>query len=215
MLQFLHVGQRLGEKWLFADLSLEVRAGELVWLSGNRGSGKSALIDLALGLVAPTAGSVLISGASLSRAGFAERQRIRRGIGLVQDSSADETVPAESWFALGPWCAGQPWERSLGAAREFLGRAGMLQSACLPFSEFSRGERALLTAGRALARRPHLLLVDWPGFFEDPLPKWLAEDFRKFLADGGAMMVTGGPEGEAAEWGGRTVPLDAPEGALK
>lgn len=211
MLQFLHVGQRLGEKWLFADFSLEVRGGELAWLEGNRGSGKSALVDLALGLIAPTAGSVLVNGASLSRAGFADRQRIRRGIGLVRDTSADETVPAESWFALGPWCAGQPWERSLGAAHDFLGKAGMLASARLPFSEFSRGERALLTAGRALARHPHLMLVDWPGFFEDPLPAWFAGEFRRFLADGGVMLVTGGPEGEAAEWGGRTVSLDAPE----
>jgi len=210
VLQYLHVGKKLGEKWLFADISLEVKAGELVWLEGTSGSGKSVLFDMALGFAAPTAGNVFVNGTSPARAGFHARQQLRRGISLVRDDEVDDRDPVATWLALGPWCAGQLWERSCGASREALEKASLTGAAGLPFCELSRGERAALSGARALARRPHLLLVDWPNFFGTSLPGWLADDLRKYLSEGGACLVAGGPEGKAAEWGGRSVQMELP-----
>lgn len=58
----LNVSCRRGEEWLFRDFSFSIQPGELVWLRGQNGSGKTSLLRIAAGLSRPEGGTVTVSG---------------------------------------------------------------------------------------------------------------------------------------------------------
>jgi len=208
MLQYLHVGKKAGDKWLFADFNCEVRGGEVAWLDGGPGAGKSVLIDMAIGIDSPTTGAVFVDSASISKAGFSALQRIRRGISLVRDDDRFDLISAVEWMELGLWCAGKNREQTHAFAREAVSRSGLRDLSDVPFCNLSGGQRAALSLSRALARKPHLMLIDWPGIFDFAFPPHLAEDFRQFISDGGAVLATGKPGGPEFDISGRAVSLD-------
>lgn len=71
------------------DVSLTLRAGEIVGLAGVSGSGQNLLLDVLAGLVAPTTGVVEQDGTALTAAGA-----LRAGIAWIPEERADALVPA-------------------------------------------------------------------------------------------------------------------------
>ena len=209
MLQYLHVGKKAGEKWLFADFNCEVRGGEVAWLEGGPGAGKSVLVDMAIGMDVPTTGAVFVDSASISKTGFAALQRIRRGISLVRDDDRFDVLSAAEWTEVGLWCGGRNREQTRTFSREAVSRAGLRDLTDIPFCGLSGGQRAALSLSRALARKPHLLLLDWPGLFDPAFPPQLVLDFRQFITDGGAVLATGKLGGPASDIHSRAIPLDS------
>ncbi len=65
------------------ELSLDVRAGEVVGIAGVDGNGQAELIAAITGLAAPESGRILLKGTDITRAGI--KDRIRRGMGHVPD----------------------------------------------------------------------------------------------------------------------------------
>jgi ABC-type methionine transport system ATPase subunit len=208
MLQYLHVGKKAGEKWLFADFNCEIRGGESAWLEGVAGAGKSVLVDMAIGMDVPTTGAVFVDSASISKSGFAALQRIRRGISLVRDDDRFDVISSVEWMELGLWCGGKNREQTRTFAREAVSRAGLRDLSDVAFCDLSGGQRAALSLSRALARKPHLMLFDWPGIFDFTWPAQLAVDLRQFIADGGAMLSTGKPGGQVSDLHSRAVSLE-------
>ena len=74
---------RYGPVHALRDVSLEVRAGELVALIGANGAGKSTLLRAIAGLVAPAAGRVALDGRDVT--GQAPEAMIRAGVALVPE----------------------------------------------------------------------------------------------------------------------------------
>ena len=74
MIQLDHVTKRYGDKLAVHDLSLHVRAGELLVLLGPNGAGKTTTLKMVTGLLRPTSGSVRIAGQDISRDGCTARQ---------------------------------------------------------------------------------------------------------------------------------------------
>ena len=137
------------------DISLEIRAGELLALLGQSGSGKSTILRLMAGLTAPTQGSVLSHGAPL------------RGI------NASLSVVFQS-VALYPWLTVQEnvkvgvVRRRLGAREaqeeidrvlELIGLSGYENA--YP-KQLSGGMRQRVGFARALVARPEVLCMDEP-----------------------------------------------------
>jgi ABC-2 type transport system ATP-binding protein len=58
------LGKRYGREWALRDCTLSVPAGCVTGLVGPNGAGKTTLISLAVGLIRPTAGTVLVAGES-------------------------------------------------------------------------------------------------------------------------------------------------------
>ena len=208
MLQYLHVGKKAGEKWLFADFNCEIRGGEVAWLEGGPGAGKSVLVDMAIGMDVPTTGAVFVDSASISKSGFAALQRIRRGISLVRDDDRFDVISTVEWMELGLWCGGKNREQTRAFAREAVSRAGLRDLSDVPFCDLSGGQRAALTLSRSLARKPHLVLIDWPGIFDLNFPPQLIVDFRQFITEGGAVLMTGKPGGQLSDVHARAVSLE-------
>lgn len=67
-LKFDKVGFRYGDElpWIFRDLDLTIERGTSIGISGTTGRGKSTLLDLIMGLLSPTSGSVKVDGVELS-----------------------------------------------------------------------------------------------------------------------------------------------------
>jgi len=72
---------------------LEVAAGEIVAVAGVQGNGQTELAHAVLGLVEPTAGSVLLDGTDLT--GTSVRDRLRAGLGFVPEDRSTDGVIAD------------------------------------------------------------------------------------------------------------------------
>ncbi|MCA3555809.1 ABC transporter ATP-binding protein [Aestuariivirga sp.] len=159
-----------GRLEVFRDLNLTVRAGEIVALVGQSGSGKSSLLHIAGLLEGPTAGEVFIAGQNCSKLGDLARTRIRRiGIGfvyqfhhLLPEFSALENVMMPQLIG------GAQKPAAKDRARELLTRLGLEPRLEHRPSELSGGEQQRVAIARALANRPLLLLADEPTGNLDP-----------------------------------------------
>jgi ABC-2 type transport system ATP-binding protein len=160
------LGKRYGRRWALRDCTLEIPAGKVVGLVGPNGAGKTTLLHLAVGLLAPTSGSISVLGgrpaegpAQLGRVGF-----------VAQDTPVYARMSVDKHLRMGAYL-NPNWDREVAASRiEQLGldprqRAGSL----------SGGERAQLALCLAIAKRPELLVLDEPVASLDPLAR------REFL----------------------------------
>ncbi|MCX7350365.1 MAG: ABC transporter ATP-binding protein [Alphaproteobacteria bacterium] len=155
---------------VFKDLNLTVRAGEIVALVGQSGSGKSSLLHIAGLLEAPTAGEVFIAGQNCAKLDDKARTRIRRiGIGfvyqfhhLLPEFSAVENVMMPQLIA------GSTRPAAKDRARDLLTRLGLEPRLEHRPTELSGGEQQRVAIARALANRPLLLLADEPTGNLDP-----------------------------------------------
>lgn len=145
------------------DVSLHVRKGELVFLTGHSGAGKSTVLRLVQMAERPTEGEVRVSGFSSARTRPREIPRLRRRLGVVfqdfrllRDRTAEENVG----FALEV-----TGTRRAGIAprvQRLLAQVGIAHKAQSFPDELSGGERQRVAIARALANDPLVLLADEP-----------------------------------------------------
>ncbi len=165
--QGLTVGYR--KKPVLQDLSLSLKAGELVSLIGVNGSGKSTLLRTLAGLQLPLAGEIHIGEHALTEMSSAERARNisvvltgRPGIGLLD---------VRTLISLGR----QPWTNHLGRMSEedhrkvqlAMEHTGTTAFASRAISALSDGELQKVLIARALAQDTPLMLLDEPTAFLD------------------------------------------------
>ena len=145
-----------------------VDAGEQVALIGKSGGGKTTLLHLIAGLLAPDTGSIKIDGVELTKLSEQGRDRFRAGaIGYVFQTfnllpafSALENVRLGMTFGLG--------RQPLARAAELLDRVGLADRANYKPSQLSVGQQQRVSIARALAGQPKLLLADEPTANVDP-----------------------------------------------
>jgi putative ABC transport system ATP-binding protein len=146
------------------DVDLRVERGELVAIRGRSGSGKTTLLSLIGGLDRPTAGRVLVDGASVSDMGQDALVQLRRrkigfifqAFGLLSILSAAENVEVPLRLV-----AADPRVREERVA-VLLQLVGLGERARHRPHELSGGEQQRVAIARALANRPDLLLADEP-----------------------------------------------------
>ena len=141
-------------------VSLNLRVGEVTAICGPNGAGKSSLLSCLAGLIAPSAGRVLLDGAALSAV---QPQARARALGyLPQTPKVAWDVSVETLAGLGRL----PWRT--GAAADALAIEAALSALDLqafahrPVAQLSGGERARALLARVLAGTPRWLLADEP-----------------------------------------------------
>ncbi len=142
---------------------LAVAAGEMHCLAGRSGSGKTSILRVAAGLVAPTAGEVSWAGeriTGLSDDEITARRRttvgyVDQGGVLVSGLTAIENV-------LLPAVPARASRRLAGAARELLDQLGVAGRATSFPERLSGGERQRVAFARALLLEPPIIMADEP-----------------------------------------------------
>lgn len=153
-----------GERTVLREVSLAVRAGELVGLIGPNGSGKSTLLRVLLGILPPDAGEVRLGAQCI--AALNRREIARRATLTVQDTRVDFDFTVRDIVAMGRaphlrrLCAEQASDRA--AIREALRATNTQSLVHRPITELSGGERQRVHLARALAQETNLLLLDEP-----------------------------------------------------
>jgi phosphonate transport system ATP-binding protein len=159
------------------EVSLTVRAGEVVVLLGLSGSGKSTLLRHVDGLQPVMTGAVHVLGTDVGAAPGAELRRLRRRIGfvfqqfhLVGSLTVLENVCTGALGRLrGPRLGLPTYPRQVRReALAHLDRVGLLRQAFQRADTLSGGQQQRVAVARALMQRPEILLADEPVASLDP-----------------------------------------------
>ncbi|TKA12718.1 metal ABC transporter ATP-binding protein [Actinacidiphila oryziradicis] len=158
---------RVGGRTLWSGVDLDVGAGEFVAVLGPNGVGKSTLVKVLLGVLAPADGEVRVLGERPGQAG----QRVGY---LPQRRSFDASLRMRGTDIVRLGWDGDRWGVPLpgrsGARRKAAGEriaevielVGASAYANRPIGQCSGGEQQRLLIAQALVRRPELLLLDEP-----------------------------------------------------
>jgi ABC-2 type transport system ATP-binding protein len=175
------LGKQYRRRWALSDCTLSIPAGHVVGLVGPNGAGKTTLLHLAVGLLAPTTGTIEVLGgqpadsqAQLARVGF-----------VAQDTPTYSSLTVADHLRLGAHL-NPGWDAKLARSRieqldlDPAQRAGKL----------SGGQRAQLALTLAVAKRPELLILDEPVASLDPLARReFLQSLMEFTAEHEASVV--------------------------
>ncbi len=190
MIRFENVDKWFGPLQVLADVSGEVRRGEVKVLVGPSGSGKSTLIRTVTRLERIQGGRVLVDGADIAARGL-DINRLRQRVGFV--FQAYNLFPHLS--ALGNITLGLTRLRGLSraAARERameeLARVGLTEKAHEMPGLLSGGQRQRVAIARSLAMDPEVMLFDEPTSALDPEMVGEVLAAMKRLAANGMTMI--------------------------
>jgi signal transduction histidine kinase len=163
MLELSGVTVDFGERAALADVDLRVEAGELVVLSGEPGSGKTALVRCIGGDLAPDSGEIRMDGRVVS-SGL--RAAARCGIAVVwQDLAFCADLDVANNLLLGRETRAQllSGARFHAAAAQQLAELGIeVKDTEQIAGRLPAGQQRLLALAMALARKPRLLVLDEP-----------------------------------------------------
>jgi ABC-type lipoprotein export system ATPase subunit len=154
-------GKKSGKVEVLHDVSLELRSGDLVLLTGASGAGKTTLLNLLAALDHPDKGEILVDGVDVARLWRSAAARYRNErIGMVFQSYnlLPQLTAVEN--VLLPMIP----RRRLDPARAFqlLDAVGLASRSKHRPPELSGGEQQRVAIARALANDPPLLLADEP-----------------------------------------------------
>lgn len=165
MVQAFHVSKqydRVGRPAL-ADVNLELRRGEFVFLTGPSGAGKTTLLKLLFMAEQPSEGQILVNGRNLSSLRPYQIPHLRRQIGVVfQDFKLvnNRTVHENVAYAL--YVVGLPEVDIRRRVFRVLKGVGLFHKANVLPPKLSGGEQQRVAIARALVNDPVLLLADEP-----------------------------------------------------
>jgi ABC transport system ATP-binding/permease protein len=171
------------------DVALLARPGELVAVIGASGTGKSTLLAVLAGLLAPTSGDGTVAGADVRMPAPERARRIGTGrVGYVpqRDSLHGElTVQQELRFAVELRHVADSEAR----IHEVLGALGIDELRLRRIRELSGGERKRVNVAVELLAAPDVLLLDEATTGLDPGHERDLTRYLRTLADGGAAIV--------------------------
>jgi lipooligosaccharide transport system ATP-binding protein len=202
--------KRFGEgaeaKDVLRGLDLRLRPGECFALLGPNGAGKTTTLRCALGLTAPSAGSIHLCGLPVPEQ--AREARARVGVVPQIDSLDPDFTCAENLIVFAGYFGIRESEIR-PRIPELLAFAGLEGKDKARIQSLSGGMKRRLTLARALVNKPQLLLLDEPTTGLDPQARHLIwERLRRLTAEGTTILLTTHFMDEAERLADRLAILD-------
>jgi branched-chain amino acid transport system ATP-binding protein len=185
LLEVKSLNSYYGDSHILFDVDLRVETHEVVALLGRNGAGKSTTLKSLMGMLHPRSGAVVFDGEDV--AGRKAHVIAKKGMQLVPEArrifgslSVEENIVLAQLTAEDAWPLERIYEMFPRLAQRRRSRG----------TDLSGGEQQMLAIGRALVRRPKLLLLDEP--FEGLAPVIvhdLMDACRKLVAEGQTIVL--------------------------
>lgn len=191
MIQFEHVSKCFPAGDALKDLSFSIGQGEMTFLTGHSGAGKSTVLKLIALMERPTEGQILMEGFSLNRLKQKQIPYLRRRMGIVlqnprllQDRNVFNNV------ALPLVILGLSYQDIKRRVRAALDKVGLLSKEKAFPEELSSGEQQRVGIARAVVHKPKLILADEPtGNLDPALSLEIMRLFELFKQVGTSLLI--------------------------
>lgn len=161
--ELVDVSKRFTAALALDRVSVTIAAGPHTSILGPSGCGKSTLLRLLAGLDAPTAGSILLDGRTISTIGRIVLPPEKRGVAMVfQDLALWPNLTTRENIALGLAGARLTRQELCRRIQEALDLCGIADVADRLPGQLSGGQQQRTALARAIALRPRFLLLDEP-----------------------------------------------------
>jgi lipopolysaccharide export system ATP-binding protein len=173
-----HIAKRYKGRRVLNDVSLTVHRGEAVGLLGPNGAGKTTCFYCITGLIQPDGGSIYLDGQDIT--GLPMYRRARLGIGyLPQEASIFRGLTVEQNILAVLEAVEDDRQQREHDLESLLAEFSITHLRRVPAMALSGGERRRCEIARALACRPHFILLDEPLAGIDPIA---VSDIRDLVA---------------------------------
>src|SRR5262252_6194184 len=171
MISFRHVKKSFGDKTVLRDVSFDVQDGEVFFIIGQSGVGKSVLIKHLIGLLYPDGGEIWLDGEEISRFDEKAMYPVRKKCAMVFQHSTlfDSMTCAENVALPLRKHRGMNDDEAFAEAKRLLARVGMLDFADALPAALGDGMRKRVAIARALSLEPRYVLFDEPTTSLDPV----------------------------------------------
>uniref|UniRef100_UPI004056D79B cell division ATP-binding protein FtsE n=1 Tax=Candidatus Electronema sp. TaxID=2698783 RepID=UPI004056D79B len=174
-----------------ADVSLRIRRGEMIFLTGQSGAGKTTLLRMLCGIDRPDKGYIEIAGSDLSRISDNELQKLRRRIGVAyQDFKLlpDKTVAQNIAYSMEVSYRSRQF--IISRTKQLLTELGLMDKLDALAGKLSRGEQQRVSIARAVANEPELILADEPtGNLDAETAGLVMQLFRRCNEEGVTLLI--------------------------
>jgi phospholipid/cholesterol/gamma-HCH transport system ATP-binding protein len=191
VISFVNVKKSFGDKPILRGVSFDVRQGEVFFIIGSSGVGKSVLIKQLVGLLSPDEGQIFLDGEDITAFGERQMYAVRKKCAMVFQHSTlfdsmtcaqNVALPLRKHRGLGP-------EDALVEARKRLERVQMEQYASSYPAELGDGMRKRVAIARALTLEPRYILFDEPTTSLDPVSARRIDRLIRELGDLGVTSI--------------------------
>jgi len=191
-------------------ITFRVDAGEMVFLTGRSGAGKSTVLKLIALLERPTRGTVVVNGKNTHTLKSRHIPAFRRRIGVVfQDHKLLADRPVYDNVALPLIVADTPFKEIDKRVRASLDQVGLLGKEKMSPLELSVGEQQRVGIARAVITKPSLLIADEPtGNLDPDLAVEVMRLFKRFQEVGVTVVVATHDAHLVQEFAQREIVLD-------
>ncbi len=172
MLEFRNVTKKFGERTILNGISFLVPKGQILFVLGTSGTGKSVLLKSVVGLLKPTTGEILVDGKEVQNLTEEEYLPVRKNCGMVfQHPALFDSLTVFENVAFGVR-KHQPNLNEAGVSARVHECLGLVQlhniSHKMP-TELSYGMQKRVSLARTVAVGPEILLFDEPTTGLDPV----------------------------------------------
>jgi ABC-2 type transport system ATP-binding protein len=164
-LRLLDVSHRYGGHTALDGVSLHVRSGDCYGFLGHNGAGKTTAMRIALGLMRPSSGRILVDGFDAAEHPVEARSRMG---GLIEAPGFHPGINGLRNLELLARVQGLSSSQAAEESARVLREVGLLHAATKPVGAYSQGMRQRLGIAQALLGRPAIVLLDEPTNGLDP-----------------------------------------------
>lgn len=174
------------------DISMRIRKGQMVFLTGMSGAGKTTLLRLLCGIEAPDKGYIEIAGQDISKISGSAMQSLRRRIGVAYQNFKllpDKTVAENIALSMEVSYRSRQFIRS--KIERMLNELYLQDKEHTRAGRLSRGEQQRVAIARAVANEPELILADEPtGNLDNETTELVMRLFRTCNEEGTTLLIS-------------------------
>ncbi len=190
MLEFQKVTATYKKNTGIFDISFELNAGEMIFLMGPTGAGKSTVLKAVYSAIKINAGKIVVDGMDLTKINQSQIPFLRQKIGMIfQDFKLlnDRTVLEN--VALPLRIQGMPTQKIYEEVNSTLSKVGLSNLHNSYPLELSGGEQQRVCIARALVKKPKIILADEPTGNLDPNVSDEILDLLDIFTDSGSAVL--------------------------